>query len=615
MTSVVTPSTPTLGKSWSDSATVNGEYGGGTRPDRSTSTPVRRPARPGRVRVAPTPATSWARSAPRRRRRRSRRPTTWPRPPLPRRPWVPGASTRSTSPNGNYFTVWGAPECFSVYPPGTVTTTHTSAGVIVIGGSAFDTATVTGDSAHGAPTGTVTFYSCSSPGGTGCTGGTEIPGTSGSPNPATLTASGSDTSTASSPSITPSSPGTYCFGAVYTPNVTKYTGSSDNMHGTVVFPNECFTVGRATPTIATILATPTSTGVGNAWGDSTTPPACPRAVRRPVGSASRSARFPRAPRRAPVAARLAHGRQPDLDERRRLDVRPRRPHSRRRPSARTASTRCTRRPRVDNYTAACGPAECFTVTPATPTIATTLVTPSSTMVGNAWGDSATVTGEHECRRSHRLGQLLGLRGRLGRHLVHHGRHAGGHGDEPDLDERRRLDVRPQAHLHAGQRGDLLLLLGVHAGDERQLHHGERPRRVLHGDPGQPMLSTQQSGSHSGAGSVTLGTSVTDVATIVGNPTSGAPTGTITFTECATVVSAVCPSGTAVGSAVTLSSTGDSSSATSVSFQPSATGTYCFAAVYTPDTGSNYVTADDNMAAPSRRASASPSRRSPRRPPR
>ena len=38
---------------------------------------------------------------------------------------------------------------------------------------------------------------------------------------------------------------------------------------------------------------------------------------------------------------------------------------------------------------------------------------------------------------------------------------------------------------------------------------------------------------------------------------------------------------------------DTSTATSAAFTPSPTGTYCFAAVYTPDATSNYVAADDN----------------------
>ncbi len=90
-------------------------------------------------------------------------------------------------------------------------------------------------------------------------------------------------------------------------------------------------------------------------------------------------------------------------------------------------------------------------------------------------------------------------------------------------------------------------------------------------------------------------SVTDTATVTGNTTGGVPGGTITFTECGpTTSAALCPSGTPVGSPVTLSGSGHTSTATSASFTPTAVGTYCFAAVYTPNTGSNYSGSTDNM---------------------
>ncbi len=595
MTTVATPSTPTLGKSWSDSATVNGEYGGGTPTGSVNFYACEASTTPGSsatctdtsdlVGTVSTPSSTSDVSA-----TYDLSPTTFTPPSMGT--WCFYTLYQPT--NANYFPVWGPPECFSVYAAGTVTTTHTSAGVIVIGGSAFDTATVTGDSAHGAPTGTVTFYSCSTPGGTGCTGGTEIPGTTDSPNPATLTASGSDTSTASSPSITPSSPGTYCFGAVYTPNVTKYTGSSDNMHGGVVW-NECFTVGRATPTIATTLATPTSTGVGNAWGDSATVTGVP-AGGPPAGSVSfsvcevasgeTSCSSGGTPVGTVASPTSTSGDVSTYD----LGATY---------TPTTIGTFCFYSvytpASVDNYTAASGPAECFTVTPATPTIATTLVTPSSTTVGNAWGDSATVTGNTTggaptgsvsfsvCEVASGATSCT-----MGGTLV--GTVTSPSSTSGDVST---YDLKP---TYTPANVGTYCFYSVYTpatGDNYASASG--PAECFTVTPAAPMLSTQQSGSHAGAGSVTLGTSVTDVATIVGNPTSAAPTGTITFTECSTgSAPAVCPSGNAVGSAVTLSSTGDSSSATSAAFEPSTTGTYCFAAVYTPDTGSNYVTADDNM---------------------
>ena len=91
------------------------------------------------------------------------------------------------------------------------------------------------------------------------------------------------------------------------------------------------------------------------------------------------------------------------------------------------------------------------------------------------------------------------------------------------------------------------------------------------------ITTQQSASSSGEGTIVLGGSVTDTATITSSG-AGTPTGTVAFTECGPTSSAQpCSSGTAVGSAVPLTS----GTATSAAFAPTQVGTYCFAAVYTP----------------------------------
>ncbi|HLM97035.1 MAG TPA: hypothetical protein VK283_12010, partial [Acidimicrobiales bacterium] len=270
VTTLVTPSSTTVGNAWSDTATVNGVVGGGTplgsvkfyacqASTSPTSSSTCTDPTGTLVGTVSTPSTHTSTSA-----TYDLSPTTY---------TPPGVGTYcfytlyapSTT---NYSTVWGPSECFGVYPAGTHTTTHTSADVIVIGGTAFDTATVTGDSSHGVPTGTVTFYSCAATSAAGCTGGTEIPGTAGSPNPAPLSGSGF-TATASSPTIMPSAAGTYCFGAVFNPDGTKYSTSSDNMSGDVV-KDECFSVGQAYPGIVTTLVTPSSTAVGNAWSDTAT---------------------------------------------------------------------------------------------------------------------------------------------------------------------------------------------------------------------------------------------------------------------------------------------------------------------------------------------------------
>jgi hypothetical protein len=157
-------------------------------------------------------------------------------------------------------------ECFAVTPAGTVATTQTSAattgeGSVVIGasGTVTDTVTVTGNATAGAPDGTVAFFVCGPLTSAGlCTSSGTAEGTP------TLTGATSSTSTATSNAFTPTAPGTYCFGAAYTPaDGSNYTGSADNMTGDVQV-NECFTVSNpatnpSTPTTTTVPPTTTTT--------------------------------------------------------------------------------------------------------------------------------------------------------------------------------------------------------------------------------------------------------------------------------------------------------------------------------------------------------------------
>jgi len=383
-------------------------------------------------------------------------------------------TTYTPSGSESYLSAAGPAECFWVIPAGTVTTTHTSADVVTIGGTAFDTATVTGDASHGVPHGTVTFYSCGPKSSAGCTGGTEVPG---SPNPATLTSSGSDTSTASSPSISPTATGTYCFAAVYTPDAdSNYAGSSDNMSGDVV-SEECFTVGPATPTIATTLSTPDSTTVGNAWGDSAT---------------------------------------------------------------------------VTGVTGGGAPGGSV----------------SFSVCQVASGDSACTSGGS----------------------------AAGTVDSPTSTEGNVSTYTLDGTYTPTSVGTYCFYSAYTPAATDNYTRASGPAECFTAKPADPQFGTQQSGSTSGLGTITVGGSVTDLATVIGNAVGGAPNGTVTFSECATGSSpAVCPSGTPLGSAVTLTAGAqDTSTATSAAFKPTAAGTYCFAAVYTPDAGSNYAGADDNM---------------------
>ena len=118
------------------------------------------------------------------------------------------------------------------------------------------------------------------------------------------------------------------------------------------------------------------------------------------------------------------------------------------------------------------------------------------------------------------------------------------------------------------------------------------------NPAHSTTTTQQSGSTSGSGTIVIGQSITDTATVQGNDSGGAPTGSVAFYQCGPGSSpALCTTANPVGTGpvdLTPVSQTDTSTATSASFTPSAVGTYCFAAVYTPDQSSNYVSSSDNL---------------------
>ena len=94
-------------------------------------------------------------------------------------------------------------------------------------------------------------------------------------------------------------------------------------------------------------------------------------------------------------------------------------------------------------------------------------------------------------------------------------------------------------------------------------------------------------------SIVLGSSDTDSATVTGGAIGGSPTGTVSFYECGPTssptpcLSTADPVGNAVG--VTAGS-GNTSTANSVSFTPTSTGYWCFAADYSGD--SNYASSSD-----------------------
>ena len=89
---------------------------------------------------------------------------------------------------------------------------------------------------------------------------------------------------------------------------------------------------------------------------------------------------------------------------------------------------------------------------------------------------------------------------------------------------------------------------------------------------------------------TLGTSLNDVATVAGNSTNGTPTGSVQFYVCGPG-STVCSSST--GTALSPSEVLNGGIANSPNYTPSAIGTYCFASVYTPASGSPYASSSED----------------------
>jgi len=144
-------------------------------------------------------------------------------------------------------------ECFTVNKLPTGTVTSPSSATINIGQSITDTAVVTGALAGGDPTGDVNFFVCGPLVSGSCDGTTNV-GTAVTGNPKSLVsdgAAGTYTSSATSGSYVPPTPGRYCFRAAYGGD-TNYTGSSD---GSLT---ECFTVNKlptttvTTPSLGTI---------------------------------------------------------------------------------------------------------------------------------------------------------------------------------------------------------------------------------------------------------------------------------------------------------------------------------------------------------------------------
>jgi hypothetical protein len=468
-TKIVPPSATTVGNTWGDTATVAGNSAGGA-PTGTVSWTLCQESAPS------TPCTGGpiigSDNLPSTTGNDSTFTLDTPQTPAATGTYCFNASYAAT-PGGNYSDVGqqnGGAECFTVTAATSSSATTASPTSVVIGpsGTATDSVTVTGNPTGGAPTGSVAFTVCGPfPGPALCPSGRPVATSE------PLTPGTGITSTATSGNFTPSSVGTWCFAAVYTPATgSSYSGSSDNVAG-LPSSAECFSVTAATPGFTTTIVPPADSAVGNPWGDTAT------VAGNSVGG----------PPAGTVSWTLCQ--------------------------ETVARTSCTGGTPIgsDDSPSAVGDDSTFTLPNAqTPTVGTWCFNASyAPNTGNNYQPVAQQSGT-EC-----------------------------------------FTVAPA--------------------------------------PSSSKTTASQT-------SVVIGPtgSVTDSVTVTGNSTGGAPTGNVTFTVCGPLPGpALCPSGAPVPTSVPLTpGTGITSSATSGDFTPTSVGSWCFAAVYTPASGSNYTGSSDNV---------------------
>ncbi|MDE3086883.1 MAG: hypothetical protein KGJ77_08970, partial [Acidobacteriota bacterium] len=167
-------------------------------------------------------------------------------------------------------------ECFTVTPASTTVTTAAGSGIVVgSGGSVTDTANVFSSGGVALAAGdNVQFYLCKISSSTGQTGSCAATAgnADGSPVAVSGTPSASGTTSAvhaTSPSVSPTTAGSYCFSAVFSaPTDANYTGSSENTTGSGVAA-ECFNVSPAststvTQTSGSVTLSPTGSATDTA---------------------------------------------------------------------------------------------------------------------------------------------------------------------------------------------------------------------------------------------------------------------------------------------------------------------------------------------------------------
>lgn len=435
------------------------------------------------------------------------------------------------------------------------TTSQPSASSITIGASVTDTATVTGT----APTGTVDFSVCGPlASATGCPSGGVSAGS------ANLGLTGS----ATSPSFTPTAPGTWCFAANYQGDTLNDPSGDDS-------PHECFTVTRATSTTS---SSPTSSSIalGGSNTDTVTVTGS-SAGGTPTGAVDFSVCGPGASSCASggslVGSAILNGSGQATS---RLFT----PGS--------AGEYCFRADYQGdgNYQASSDGLgrECFTVgrgassTSSAPTAASVDVngpdTDGVTVTGNSAGGAPTGTVNFSV-----CGPLASATGcTTGASSVGSTSLAAGTGDTSTITSPSFTPKRAGTYCFAASyRGDPNYNSSADATSDECFTATQSTPTVTSAPQSQTSTESQSN---------------SDNATVQGNGTGGSPTGTISFHVCGPDVFSCSTGGTSLGSPVDVSAgPSDTATASSPSFTPAASGTWCFRADYSGDT--NYNGASDN----------------------
>lgn len=497
-------------------------------------------------------------------------------------------------------------------PGGTPTVQSTAS----IGGSGgiSDSVTVTGDAAGGAPTGNVSFYLCQTGTTQTLTAGPCASVAGNLFQTVRLTTGSNDTSTAASAIDSPRSAGTWCFSASYGGS-NNYDAASDNTSGSNLDSSECVVVPPASSTSSsTISAAVVTLGASDSVNDTVTvqgtaPKGAPSGTVTfyacQTGSTQAYSPSFCTPSGTPEDTETVQAGADDTSSATSVSFTPN-----------AAGTWCFSAiySGDNNYTGSSDNTtsgnldsdECVLVGQASSTSAT-VVSPTNITLGpsGTLSDSVTVTGNsvggpptggvtfYVCQTGSTQTIAPSFCNPSGTPESSEALAPASVDPNNDLSDATSATFTPSA---AGT----WCFSAVYGGDS---NYTSSTDNTTSGN-----LDSSECALVGQAGSVTATTissatvnvdpsgTVTDSVTVTGNSAGGVPQGTVDFYVCGPTASdALCTSQSSPEGTPTLAqASSDTSSATSSGFTPSATGVWCFAAVYVPAAGGNYTGSSDNV---------------------